>query len=121
MLSRVCGAITYGKGGEKMSLDALKQVTESEERAKAAQTAAQAKAKILVETAQREGEARLDSALRQAQDQVKELLTEAETHGRETTKSALAQYEKDCEELKAQAGKKLAQAARLIVGKVVRD
>lgn len=104
-----------------MSLEALKQVTESEERAKAAKAAAQAKAKVLVETAQREGETQLDAAVRRAQDQVKELLTQAEVHGQETTKTVLARYEKDCEVLKAKAGEKLPQAAQLIVGKVVRD
>ncbi len=104
-----------------MSLDALKQVTESEERAKAAKAAAQAKAKVLVETAQREGEALLDSAVRQAQDQVRELLAQAEAHGQETTKTVLARYENDCAELKAKAGEKLPQAAQLVGGKVVRD
>lgn len=107
------------KGGEKMSMDALKAVTDSEEQARVKKAQAQVQAKALVEKAKKTGEARLEGALREAQAQVRDKLTQAEAHGEETKSQVLAQYAQDCEALKAKAHQRLDQAADLIMGKVV--
>lgn len=111
--------ISMVKGGEKMSMDALKAVTDSEEQARAKKAQAEVQAKALVEKARKTGEAHLEEARRKAQAEVRDKLAQAEAHGEETTRQVLAQYAQDCETLKAQAGRRLAEAADLIMGKVV--
>ena len=58
---------------------------------------------------------------REAQAKAKELLAQAETKGAEQAKATMKKYEQERDALKAAAGEKLAQAAELIAGKVVRD
>ena len=80
------------KGGESMSLEAMKQVTEAEEANRARRAEAQAEAKRLVAEAERAGKARL----------------------------AEAQTRKSCDALRAQAEARLADAAESIVRRVVK-
>lgn len=110
-----------GKGGDKMSMDAIKLVAESEEKARQVRSAAQAQAQALVDQAAKDGQARLDQARKEAQARARELLAQVEDQGEETTREALAEYEKDCEALKAKAAQRLDKAAELIVGRVVRS
>lgn len=107
------------KGGEKMSMEALKAVTDSEEQARAKKAQAEVQAKALVERARKTGEARLEETRREAQAKVRDKLSQAEAHGEETTRQVLAQYAQDCEALKAKALQRLDEAADLIMGKVV--
>ena len=58
------------KGGESMSLEAMKQVTEAEEANRARRAEAQAEAKRLVAEAERAGKARLAEARAQAEAQL---------------------------------------------------
>ena len=102
-----------------MSIDALKAVTDSEEQARVQKAQAEATAKALVEQARETGQARLEEARREATAKVKEKLAQADRHGEETKDQVLAQYAQDCEALKAKAHQRLAQAADLIMGKVV--
>ena len=80
------------KGGESMSLEAMKQVTEAEEANRARRAEAQAEAKRLVAEAERAGKARL----------------------------AEARAQKSCDALRAQAEARLADAAESIVRRVVK-
>ena len=66
------------KGGESMSLEAMKQVTEAEEANRARRAEAQAEAKRLVAEAERAGKARLAEARAQAEAQARELMRQAE-------------------------------------------
>ena len=94
------------KGGESMSLEAMKQVTEAEEANRARRAEAQAEAKRLVAEAERAGKARLAEARAQAEAQ----------HASEV----MAQTRKSCDALRAQAEARLADAAESIVRRVVK-
>ncbi len=109
------------KGGENMSIDAIKQVTDTEEQAKVLVAQAQAQAKALVDQARKAGEVQLAEARKAAQAQARERLAQAEAAGAQRTQAALAEYETDCQALKERAQARLPQAAQLIVGKVVRS
>lgn len=107
------------KGGERMSLEAIKQVTESEEKARAALAQAQADAKRMVADARREGEARVAAALEQAEVQVKAGMEQAEARAVEHAAQVGAESRKTCDALKAKAEQRLSQAADLIMERVV--
>ena len=98
-----------------MSMDAIKQVADSEQQAKERLAQAQTEAKALVEQARRDGETALEQAKKAAQDQAM-----AETLGGEKTRQILAEYETDCQALKERSRARLDKAAEVIVGKVVR-
>lgn len=110
-----------GTGGETMAEDMMKLVTDSEEQARQVKAWAQAQAKALTEKAQQDGEAALAQARQAAQAKVKELLSAAEAEGAEGAKDTMEKFGKERDALKAAAGEKLAQAAELIAGKVVRN
>jgi len=101
-------------------MDAIKQVTDSEQQAKALVAQAQAQAKQLLQQAQKDGEAALAAARKEAQDRVRERMDRAEAAGAEKTRQTLEQYETDCRALKAKAEGRLDKAAEMIVGKVVK-
>ena len=60
------------KGGESMSLEAMKQVTEAEQANRTRKAEAQAEAKRLVAEAERVGKAHLAQVRAQAEAQVRE-------------------------------------------------
>ena len=95
------------KGGESMSLEAMKQVTEAEEANRARRAEAQAEAKRLVAEAERAGKARLAEA-------------RAEAKAAEHASEVMAQTRKSCDALRAQAEARLADAAESIVRRVVK-
>ena len=105
------------KGGESMSLEAMKQVTEAEEANRARRVEAQAEAKRLVAEAERAGKARLAEARAQAEAQARELMRQAEA---EHASEVMAQTRKSCDALRAQAEARLADAAESIVRRVVK-
>ena len=88
------------KGGESMSLEAMKQVTEAEEANRARRAEAQAEAKRLVAEAERAGKAEAKAA--------------------EHASEVMAQTRKSCDALRAQAEARLADAAESIVRRVVK-
>ena len=105
------------KGGESMSLEAMKQVTEAEEANRARRVEAQAEAKRLVAEAERAGKARLAEARAQAEAQARELMRQAEA---EHAAEEMAQTRNSCDALRAQAEARLADAAESIVRRVVK-
>lgn len=104
-----------------MAEDMMKLVTDSEAQAREKKAQAQAQAKELADQAQRSGEAALAQKRLEAQAKAKELLAQAEVQGGERAKATLEKFGRERDALKAAAGEKLAQAAQLIAGKVVRD
>jgi len=108
------------KGGESMSLEAMKQVTEAEEANRARRAEAQAEAKRLVAEAERAGKARLAEARAQAEAQARELMRQGGGQEGATAGGVRPQTRKSCDALRAQAEARLADAAESIVRRVVK-
>ncbi|MCD8368711.1 MAG: hypothetical protein LUC48_11985 [Clostridiales bacterium] len=102
-----------------MSLEAVKQVTEAEERAKARKAEAQQEAKKLAADAEKAGQATVQRARQAAGDAVAELMTQAEQWAGVRTDQIIREAEGACDQLRAQAQQRLEQAASLIVERVV--
>ena len=102
-----------------MSLDAMKQVTQTEQSAQSRRAEAAAAAKRTVAEAERAGKARLEEAHAQAEAQVRELMAQAEQKAAAHTDQVLAETQKACGALRAKAEGHLAEAAALIVRRVV--
>ena len=101
------------KGGEDMSLEGIKQVTEAETLAQQRKNEALAQAKKTVADARRAGEERLSSARIQAEAQVKGFLQEAEERASKHTEQVLAETRQACDALRQEAEGRLADAAAL--------
>ncbi len=102
-----------------MSLEAVKQVTDAEQRAKTRKAEAVQEARKLVANAERSGQDAVEQARQSAQLQVEQLMEQADRNAAAHTAAVIREAEGQCDELRAQAQKRLAQAASLIVGKVV--
>lgn len=107
------------KGGEKMSLDAIKKVTETEQDSQARKTDALAEAKRITAEAARAGKERLELARSDADGQVKEFLRQAEEKAAARSGEIMTKSAADCGALRASAQTRLSEAAQLIVGRVV--
>ena len=110
-----------GKGGECMSLEAIKQVTEAEPANKQRKAEAQAEAKRTVAEAERAGKARLAEARAQAEAQVREFMRSAEETAAKHAAEVNAQTQKACDALRSKAEGRLADAAESIVRRVVKN
>lgn len=104
-----------------MSLEAIKQVTETEEKAKNDLAEAQAGAKRILADATREGEAKLAAALAAAEGEAKAEMERAEARGAEHAKKVEAETQSACTALKAQAEGRLSKAVDFIVERVVKS
>ena len=109
------------KGGESMSLEAMKQVTEAEQANRAQKAEAQAEAKRLVAEAERAGRAHLVQARSQAEAQVREWMKQAEEQAAVHAGEVNAQTQSACDALRAKAEARLADAAESIVRRVVKS
>ena len=107
------------KGGEDMSLEGIKQVTEAETLAQQRKNEALAQAKKTVADARRAGEERLSSARMQGEAQVKGFLQEAEERASKHTEQVLAETRQACDALRQEAEGRLADAAAIIVRRFV--
>ena len=102
-----------------MSMDAIKQVQDSEALARQAKAQAQTEAQAILAQAKRDAEELLAQAKRETQAQVRELLDRAQAQAEEESRNTLADFDAQCGELKAAAEKKLDDASSLIVRRVV--
>lgn len=107
------------KGGERMSLEAIHQITESEQAAQACRAEAEAEAKRLAAEAQQSGRERLEAARAAAEAEAAGLLTQAEAQGAAREEELLAENQRERDALAAQAKERLDLAAELIVRRVV--
>ena len=107
------------KGGEEMSLEGIKQVTEAETLAQQRRNEALAQAKKTVADVRRAGEERFSSARIQAEAQVRGFLQEAEERASKHTEQVLEETTRACNALRQEAEGRLADAAALIVRRVV--
>lgn len=102
-----------------MSLEAVKQVTDAEQRAKVRKAQAAQDARRLVAEAEKAGQQAVAQAKQKAQLQITELMEQAERNAAAHTAAVVKETEGQCEELRAEAQRRLEKAASLIVGKVV--
>lgn len=102
-----------------MSLEAIHQITESEQAAQARIAGAEAEARRLAAEAQQSGKERLEAARAAAEAEAAGLLARAEEQGAAREKELLEENRRQREALEAQAGERLDRAAELIVRRVV--
>lgn len=102
-----------------MSLEAIKQVTQTEEEIKQRKTEAAAAAKKLIADAEKAGKEALRTARTNAETKAKELLVQAEEHSAVRAAEIAAQSKQECTVLCRAAENKLDEAAALIVRRVV--
>jgi len=116
-----CEKYRHREGGDSMSMDAIKQVTDSEAQARECKAQAQAQAQSILAEARKGAQAAQAEARKGAQARAQELLERTEAQAKQDGQETLAGFDAKCEALKAGAAKKLDEAAALIVGRVVKS
>ena len=111
------------KGGdlERMALEEIKKVTETEQAAQSRKAEAAAEAKRLVAQARRDGETALAQARQEAEAQAAAMMAQAEEEAAAHTAQVLEDKRAQCREMEAAAEKRLDEAADLIVRRVVQS
>ena len=112
---------TVQKGGETMSLEAMKQVTQAEQATREKKAEAVAQARRAVEEAERAGRAGVDRARAEAEAQVQGFLKDAEQKASKQTEQMLGETWKTCDALREKAQGRMAEAVALITGRVVNN
>jgi V/A-type H+-transporting ATPase subunit G/H len=107
------------KGGDRVSIEVIKKVTESEKNAQESKLEAIGKAKKTVSDAERAGQGLLTEARGKAETQAKQFMKEAEEKAAKNEQSIMDETAGACEALKLLAKKRLPEAAELIVRRVV--
>jgi len=103
-----------------MSLDAIKQVTQMEEACAQRKAEAVQAARKTVADAEKAGQALLEARRAEAETQVKAMITQAETDALSEARSVQQATEKACAAfLQSASEKRLGEAVKLIVGRVV--
>lgn len=108
-----------GKYGDDMTMEAIEQVTQVEQKARADRAEAEARIKRALDAAEREGAERLQKARLEAAEQGKELLRQAEARAAKAAAEISRNAERDSGALRAAAKARLDEAAKYIVGRVV--
>ena len=108
-------------GEEMMTKNAVQQIEEAEHKAKEYQALAVEQAKKLLSDAERQGQAALEQALREAEAQRREQDTQAEQAAQLRADAIMTEARRACDDLRRQAEERLADAAALIVRRVVGD
>lgn len=102
-----------------MSLEAIKQISETEQSAQRCVTDAQAKARDIISHAQRAAAQEYDSAIKQAAAQAAEALADAKHRGEDRAGQQLLEYRRQCEALQAQAQSRMDKAVAIVMERVV--
>ncbi len=111
--------LTRWKGGEKVSIESIKRVTEAEQTAQTQKSEAILRARKMVGDAEKAGQAALNEAKAGAQAEVSALMAEAETAAAAKEKEIMSASQEACDALRTAAAQKLQEAAALIVERVV--
>jgi V/A-type H+-transporting ATPase subunit G/H len=109
------------KGGDKMSLEAIKKVTETEQDSMRRKSEAAQQAKKTVTEAERAGQELLERSRQEAEAKVKEMMADAERRAAEHAETVAKETESACKRLRKDAEGRLDKAAALIVRRVVND
>ena len=104
-----------------MSMEAIRKVTQVEEKSRADKAEAEARVRKALSDAEREGEAQLQKARNAAAEQGRVLLREAEERAAGKAAEIAAQAQRESEQLRAAAKRRLDEAADYIVGRVVKS
>ena len=104
-----------------MAMEAIKQVTQTEQEVQRLRDEAASAARQTAAEAERAGRQLLEDSRRQAEAQSRQLLARAEEQAGEYTRGVLAQAEEDCGRLRQQARQRLDRAAELIMERVVKN
>ncbi|MFV0496994.1 MAG: hypothetical protein ACK5L0_02325 [Candidatus Fimivivens sp.] len=102
-----------------MSLEAIKQISETEKSAQQCITEAQIKARDIIAGAQHTAALEYDTTLKQAAAQAVEALADAKHRGDDMSAQRLSEYRQQCETLQAQAQKRLDKAVTIVMERVV--
>lgn len=102
-----------------MSLDAIKQVTETERKTLERRAQAQAEAKKILADAEQAGRARVEAARAEAEAQVSQFIKEAEKEASKRSAAVMDETAQTCQDLSRAAEGRMAKAAGLIVRRVV--
>ncbi len=115
---------TLNVQGEKvkktMSLEAIRQITETEQANQTRRAEVEAEARRLTAEAERAGQARLAQVRADAAEAGKRLLSQAEERAEERSREIMLAAEEECARQRRQAEEKLDAAAEFIVERVVK-
>lgn len=104
-----------------MTLEAIRTITELEEKSRMEKTEAEARVKKALAEVEREGAAQMQKTRDNAAEKGRELLRQAEERAAESAAEIAAQAERESQTLRAAAEKRLDEAAEFIVGRVVKS
>ena len=102
-------------------MDDIRKVTELEEKGRADKADAEARIRQALAEAEREGNARLLQTRRDAAEEGKQLLREAEERAAEAAAEIAKTAEGESGQLRARARSRMDEAAKFIVGRVVKS
>lgn len=104
-----------------MSIENMKRISGSEEEAVSIRKQAQADSKKLLEQGKKQAAELVETARKQADDAYRDTLRQAEAEAEKAYQTRMAEVAAECDAMKAQAEKRLAKAAQIIAGKVVKS
>ena len=104
-----------------MSLESIKTIGEAEEQAKRIKAEAAAEAKRMMSEAESKGIEAVEAAKQKAVDEVRELTKQADVKATDKAKDLADNTENKKASMRIKAEKQLAQAANLIVERIVSD
>ena len=114
-----CALKSISKGGETMSLEAIREIQSVEEKMETSRAQARAQAQKIISDAEREGRALLEQGRAEAAKKAAAVMTAAEERAAKRREEILAAAEEDCKILSAGADAFMAQAVKMIVERVV--
>lgn len=107
-------------GGERLSVDMLKEIREAEEKAEQIEAQALQKAKEIVAAAKMEASVIMSDSVEQAENDAGGLIRASENKACQDAEKIKEQILAQCEELKNQSKDKLNDAVDFIVGRIVK-
>ncbi len=102
-----------------LSLEAIKQISETEQSAQQCITDAQTQARDIISNAQRTAAQEFDLTLKQATAQAAQALADAKLRADDKAAHQLAEYRRRCEALQTQAQSRMDQAVAIVMERVV--
>lgn len=114
------GRRAIDKGGDKMSIEAIEKVTQTEQNSQKQREEALAAGRQAVEDARKEGARLVEEARRRGEAAARQMMTEAEEKAAKIAEEVLRQGQEECRQLRRTAQERLPRAAERIVEGVVK-
>lgn len=102
-----------------MSLKAIEQITEAENRAAAIIEQAQINARDIISQAQKDARAQYEADMENSAVQSAAILEKAAKDGEKSAKEKLQSFDNECERLKAQAASNMEEAVAAVMKRVI--